>query len=847
MERIRTFAFILLGGIALGGIYYLGFNQSKTVKKDNFIEKLYPSEEYFMMKQYPATTFAFRAFDKALANVQKFIQSPSNRSVGQWEVQGPGNIGARANTIAIDPKNSNNMLIGYSEGGIFRTQDGGQNWFPVFDDQFRLSIGDIVFDPQNSSVVYAGTGDPNISGFPFIGDGMYKSSDGGNSWQNIGLRETRVISQIRVSAQNNQVIYVSAMGIPFEKSNHKGVYKSVNGGQTWEQVLFINDSTGIADLVIHPSNHNIVYAAGWNRIRNNYRSVVDGPDAKIYKSENGGITWTVLGNGLPMDASSRIGIDISKSNPNILYACYAEAGNFKLKGIYKSTNGGDSWTSLDVTEFKDEIYGGFGWYFGKIRINPNDANDVFLLGVDMIRSKDGGASWTSAVPPWPTYEVHADKHDLIFDGDKMYLTTDGGAYSSDINTDTWQKIENNPTTQFYRVAFNPHQPDIYYGGAQDNGTSKGNASNINSWDRVFGGDGFQAIFHPIDSNIVYVETQNGDLWVSNDSGEHFSSATLGLNDSEPRNWDMPIIMSRHNPDVLYTGTDRIYKNTSGSQPYWEVISPVLTDPSSAFLRHNISTIHSSPLDENLIAAGTSDGLLWATDDGGATWHNISAGLPYKYVSSVYFSEKYPKTLFVSFTGYKDNDNTPYIYKSNDLGATWTPVQGNLPLIAINNILALDQTNKSKDILFVATDGGVFFTKDHVEWDRVGDNMPLVTVYDIDYNPNKNELVAGTFGRSIQSFDLKQINYPDAVANENLSSDKFFDIQNSIISDNAPLIITKRKFTSVQLQMADISGKLIKNIDVNNEKTEVDMCGFAPGCYFLSVKDKKAKAIRIVKI
>ncbi|MFN8338522.1 MAG: hypothetical protein U0T36_05830 [Saprospiraceae bacterium] len=560
----------------------------------------------------------------------------SNRSVGQWEVQGPGNIGARANTIAIDPKNSNNMLIGYSEGGIFRTQDGGQNWFPVFDDQFRLSIGDIVFDPQNSSVVYAGTGDPNISGFPFIGDGMYKSSDGGNSWQNIGLRETRVISQIRVSAQNNQVIYVSAMGIPFEKSNHKGVYKSVNGGQTWEQVLFINDSTGIADLVIHPSNHNIVYAAGWNRIRNNYRSVVDGPDAKIYKSENGGITWTVLGNGLPMDASSRIGIDISKSNPNILYACYAEAGNFKLKGIYKSTNGGDSWTSLDVTEFKDEIYGGFGWYFGKIRINPNDANDVFLLGVDMIRSKDGGASWTSAVPPWPTYEVHADKHDLIFDGDKMYLTTDGGAYSSDINTDTWQKIENNPTTQFYRVAFNPHQPDIYYGGAQDNGTSKGNASNINSWDRVFGGDGFQAIFHPIDSNIVYVETQNGDLWVSNDSGEHFSSATLGLNDSEPRNWDMPIIMSRHNPDVLYTGTDRIYKNTSGSQPYWEVISPVLTDPSSAFLRHNISTIHSSPLDENLIAAGTSDGLLWATDDGGATWHNISCGITYKYVSSVYF-------------------------------------------------------------------------------------------------------------------------------------------------------------------------------------------------------------------
>lgn len=811
------------------------------------IEKLYPSEDFFLMKQFPATKFAIGAYDKALASVMKFIHSPSNRSGGQWQVEGPGNIGARANTIAVDPKDSKNILVGYSEGGIYRTQDGGQNWSPVFDGQSRLSIGDIVFDPQNSSTIYAGTGDPNISGYPFIGDGMYKSIDGGTSWQNIGLRETRVISQIRVSEQNSQVIYVGAMGIPFEKSNHKGVYKSVNGGQSWQQVLFINDSTGVIDLAIHPFNHNIIYAAGWNRLRNNHKSVVSGPDAKIFKSENGGQTWSILENGLPMDESSRIGIDISKTNPNILYACYTDAISLELKGVYKSIDGGDSWTSLNMSDHKDEIYGGFGWYFGKIRINPNDANDVFLLGVEMIRSKDGGASWANAVPPWWTYEVHADKHDLIFNEDKMYLTTDGGAYSAGINDEVWQKIENNPTTQFYRVAYNPHKPDYYYGGAQDNGTTGGNASIINAWDRIFGGDGFQAIFHPLDSNIVYLETQNGALVVTNDGGLNFNNAINGISNSEPRNWDMPVIMSVQNPNVLYTGTDKIYKNESGSQPNWVPISPVLTDPLSPFLRHNISTLHSSPLDENLIATGTSDGLVWASEDCGSTWKNLSFNLPHKYVSSVYFSSKYAKTLYVSFTGYKDNDNTPYIFKSNDLGASWTPIQGNLPFIAINNILALEQKKSDKDILFVATDAGVFFTKDHVEWDRLGDNMPLITVYDIDYNPSKNQLVAGTFGRSIQTFDLKQINYPDVVDTENVWTDQLFDIQNTLISDHAPLIITKRNSAFVQLYLIDISGKMVKNISLNSDRTEIDMCGFAPGNYFLSEKGKKTKAIRLVKI
>ncbi len=818
---------------------------------NNTIEKLYPSEEYFMMKQFPEVKFHIKAFEKAINMVKSFIQTSGNRTMGIWADQGPGNIGARANSIAINPLDSNVMLLGYSEGGLFRTSDGGKNWNPVFDDQSRLSIGEVVFDPINSSIAYAGTGDPNVSGFPFIGDGIYKSNDGGITWNNIGLQETKIISQIRISKQNNNIIYVSAMGIPFEKNNHRGVYKSVNGGQSWQQILFVNDSTGIADLVIHPTNHNIIYATGWNRIRNNYTSLVSGPDARIYKSIDGGINWTILTGGLPEDASSRIGIDISQSNPNVLYACYAEAGNFNLKGVYKSVDGGSNWVSLELgaaSGLLKTMYSGFGWYFGKIRINPTNQNDVFILGVDMFRTLDGGISWLPAVPNWWTYEVHADKHDLIFSGSNMYLTTDGGAYKADINTSIWTDIENIPTTQFYRVGYNPNKPDLYYGGAQDNGTSGGNKLTFNEWERIFGGDGFQPLFHPSNPNIFYCETQNGSLVVTNDGGLSFEDANLGIDPIDPRNWDMPIMMSHHNPDVLYTGTNRIYRNASGSNEEWKAISPDLTDPQSGFLRHNISTIHESPLDSNLLIAGTSDGLLWVTDDSGFSWNLSTNGLPRKYISSVIFSPTDQTTIYVSYTGYKDNDNTPYIYRSDDVGKTWKAVSGNMPKIAINNILALPLKNKNIDALFVATDAGVFYTKSGgFEWQRMGSNMPLITVYDLDYNVELNQIVAGTFGRSIQTFDLDQIGYPETVSLLDRQDYSGLSVAPSIFKAGEILHILNPKELKGQFNILDKTGRSITSFELKGSVFNLELCNVTPGIYFITDKNKKTKAIKFVII
>ena len=475
-------------------------------------DKLYPGEDHFFDKQFPFSTFSWNAYREALRDVKQFRDLASNRSSGEWVVEGPGNIGARINTIAIHPTNDQIILVGFSEGGIFKTINGGQDWYPVFDDQVKLSIGDITFDVQNPQIVYAGTGDPNISGFPFVGNGLYKSVDGGESWSYLGLSEVGIISQIRVSPDNSQEILVGAMGLPFIKNEHKGLYKSSDGGISWKKILFINDSTGVIDLVMHPTNKNILYATSWNRIRNNSKSLVSGPDGKIFRSVDGGLQWEELTNGLPTGPVSRIGIDIAKSNPNILYAAYTHPSTYNLEGIYKSTDGGDSWQPLPIYEptlasLPRSLYGGFGWYFGKIRINPDNPDDVFILGVDMYRSQDGGINWSLAVPPWWTYEVHADKHDLVFKNGNIYLATDGGLYRSEVSsTDNWQDIENIPATQFYRVAHNPHTPDFYYGGAQDNGSTGGNAALINEWGRIYGGDGFQMAFNPDSPFIFYASS-----------------------------------------------------------------------------------------------------------------------------------------------------------------------------------------------------------------------------------------------------------------------------------------------------------------------------------------------------
>lgn len=810
--------------------------------------KQFPYEQQFITKNFPYSTPDYRAYKLAKEEVANQTIAGA-RSDGQWEVEGPGNIGARVNALAVNPTNSDEIIAGYASGGVFRTIDNGASWDPIFDEQSDLNVGEVTYDPNNSSTVYVGTGDPNISGFPKIGSGIFKSQDGGDSWIYKGLEEASIISRIHVAPTDSDVIYVSTMGLPFIKTTDRGVYKSTDGGDTWEHKLMINDSTGVIDMVVNPEDPNTLYAAGWNRNRSDSVSRIIGPDARIHKSVDGGDTWTMLDGGLPItDQMGRIGLAMSGQNYDNIYASYVNTGGndscfnggSQLLGIWKTTDAGDSWTEINTlpnSGFPCNALGGFAWYFGQVRVNPNDDNDILILGVDMYRTRDSGSSWERAVPLWSTYAVHADKHDLIWDGDRMLLATDGGIYQSTDDGADWMDIENIAATQFYRIGYNPHKPDWYYGGAQDNGTTGGNADIINEWPRLYGGDGFTIDFDPSDSLIYYVTSQNGNLAVTYDGGDSFDGARSGFDNSESTNWDTPYFVSKHDPKTLYAGRQSVYRGfNDGSSVEWIKISDILTDTTDndAFISRTISTVHQSPLIEDYLYAGTSDGLVWSSIDGGQTWDNISEGVPYRYVSDIVASPSKPNTAFVSVTGYKSNDFVAHIHRTDDNGQTWIPISGDLPQISINDVLIHPEYDDN--VIFVATDAGVYFTKDAGEtWDRLGDNMPIIEIYDMVYNPVNNELVAGTFARGIQTFDLSQVALDAGVSS--VSEIPSYAINLFPAVTDSRITATWKDYGFDRYTITSLDGRVMEKGEIIGAMLDLDVSYFTQGTYILTFESQ----------
>lgn len=727
-----------------------------------------PADDWYLQRSWPDGQLSYSTYYRALQQARLEAQF-KNESYGfdqTWTTVGPSNIGARINTIAIHPANDDIMLVGFARGGVWRTIDGGQNWLPIFDEQAYLAIADITFDPNNPNTIYVGTGDPNISGYPAIGDGIWRSTDGGDSWENIGPGDDfTIVSHVRVKPDDSNTLFVGTMGLPFVRNSDRGLYRSQDGGQTWEQSLFVADSAGIIDIVIHPERPEVIYVSSWNRIRTNQISLATGLDAKIWRSSDSGDTWEQLTAGLPTEEMSRIGLAVAPSNAEHLYAVYT-AANYQLAEVYESNDGGDNWApvldTLSEFELSPDVYRSFGWYFGKIRVHPQNEDDITVLAVDLWRSSNGGFDWNMAAPIWWTYEVHADKHDLVWNSrGEAILATDGGLYRSSDDMLTWQDAENIPTTQFYRVAVNPHEPDWYYGGAQDNGSTGGVVADV-PWLRIYGGDGFQMAFHPDSSNIYYAETQRGRINMTFDNGETWGY-TMGGDafTGERRNWDMPYFISTHDPAVLYTGASSMFRGERQPDIYnhnWQRIGPVLTDePTAISSYHTITTVHESPVAEGLLYAGTADGNVWRHQygDDSLDWVAIYQELPDRYVSEVKASPSYADLVYVSMSGYKDNEFSPYLFRSEDRGETWSSIAGDLPNLSINDLYILPNTNDS--ILFVATDGGVYGTSNAGEnWHRLGSNMPFVPVYDLEYDPQDEELIAGTFARSIMAYPLDSI-------------------------------------------------------------------------------------------
>lgn len=832
--------------LACNKIYFSNFNGLNAVKQDQYKiggdKSSKPNELYLEAKNYPDTISNEQAYREAMKEMHRdYTENKTSARTLSWTSYGPTNIGGRITSMAVNPQNQQIIYAGTPNGGIFKTVNSGATWNPIFDDQPFLAIGDICIDPNNPQVVYAGTGDRVISGYPFTGNGVYKTNNSGNTWTNIGLQDKGIVSNIYVSPTNSNLLYVSTMGSPFERDLHRGLYKSINGGTSWEELLQLGDQTGVIDFVVHPTIPSIIYAAGWDRIRTNNESTVTGIGGKVYKTVDGGDSWEMLDNGLPQDTVSRIGLVIHPTTPSIIYAVYV-GSDLELMNIYKTTDGGASWLPLPLDNLYEQSpspLAGFGWYFGQLRLNPYNPNDLYLLGVHLWRTSDDGLTWDRVEPLAGNSTVHADKHDMYFyTAESFILATDGGIYKTNDNGESWIDLEYIPNTQLYRVAINPHQANDYWAGAQDNGTIRLNSAVTGFWDRKRGGDGFTVDFHPNVAGVVYSSTQNGMIGYATDYFDGFyTNMLLGIDGDDRRNWDTPYFISSHFPYSAYTGTYRVYKKNNptimDSTDLWMAISEDLTDGLIYEERfHNITAMCESPLMKGLLYIGTTDANVWVSENDGANWNNITDGLPERYITDIKASSTDINTVFVSTSGYRDNDNTPHIYKSINGGQDWVSISGDLPNAAINHLEVYNGYNHQ--IIFAATDGGVYYTVNGgTQWDRLGDNMPVCAVYDLEIDYENNYLLAGTFARSLMVTDLTTILEQFTGI---ISPDKplLTDVSVYYNQGNKSIDVNYKGIEKGEIMITNLSGQLFYKRSLSSGQQNITLSSHPMGLYLVSI-------------
>ena len=731
-----------------------------------------PSEWSMIQRTFPFGDWDRNAYREALESAQRMkTASKRGAGLGTWELLGPTNIGGRIVDVEFDPIHPNIVYAAAATGGVFKSTDTGETWQPIFDDQAMLNIGDIGIDPTDPEVVYVGTGEANPSAHNLAGGGMYKSTNGGLSWSFVGLEHTEAVARIIVDPSNPDRVFVAAIGSYFTPGHDRGVYRSDDGGLSWSNVLSVSDSTGAIDLVMHPIDTAVLYAAMWERVRRPTEAVLFGPTSGIYRSVDGGVSWQKLGpsRGLPNSDTQpvgRIGLAISSSNPEILYALYTDG--FDYLGLYKTRDGGDTWFDADPYRGAGVGIHGFSWFFGQVRVHPRDPEKVYILDVEFLRSFNGGRDWIG-IPG--NSVLHVDHHALAFhpnNPDYLIDGNDGGINISENAGLTWRKVDTPPTTQFYEVGLDPNYPERIYGGTQDNGVLRTLSGIPDDWKMLpfgigSGGDGFYVIVAKENSDFIYAESQYGVLRKSTDGGATFALLESFLPyryngahsepGAEPRNWNTPVIMDPNDSAILYYGTNRIYRSTTRGTS-WRAISGSLTDWTIGTLFGTVTTIAVAPSESQVIYAGTDDGHVWVTNDHGATWTDISETLPYRWVTRVAVDPRDEYLAYVTFSGLKWHDPQSHVFRTTNMGETWSDISGGLPDAPVNAFV-VDPVDS--DILYAGTDVGAFVSFNAgSSWESLGNGLPAVSIFDLDIHPEQHILVAGTHGRSMYGLDLSSI-------------------------------------------------------------------------------------------
>lgn len=689
---------------------------------------------------------------------------------------GPAINSGRVSDFAVQPDAHHIIYVATASGGLWKTDNAGTTWTPIFDKQKSYSIGCVTLDPTNPNVVWVGTGENNSQRSVAFGDGVYKSLDGGQNWENVGLEDSEHIGMITIDPRDPNVVYVASQGPLWRSGGERGVYKTTDGGATWERVLHVSDDTGVNEVHMDPRNPDVLYASSYQRRRHVYTLVDGGPETAIYKSTDAGATWRKLTEGLPKVDMGKIGMAVSPANPDFIYAII-EAQREK-GGTFRSTDRGESWTKMS------DYVSGSPQYYNEFIADPKDPNRVYSMDTLLQVTFDGGKTFKRLFKR----NKHVDNHALWIDPDNtdhFIVGCDGGIYETFDLGQNYRYFENFPITQFYRVSVDNSKPFYYvYGGTQDNNSMGGPSrtlysSGISNEDYFItvGGDGYETVVDPTNPNIVYSQWQYGGL-VRYDrvSGEQIDIQPQ----EEPGeaahrwNWDSPIIISPHSPARLYYACQRLYRSDDRGNK-WTAVSPDLSrqiDPNTLpvfgkiqsidVVAKNMSTsnfgnivsLTESPIVEGLIYVGTDDGLIQVTEDGGTNWVAIDqvTGAPkMTYVSRLEASVHDADTVYATFNNKKQADFKPYVFVSRDRGQTWSSITGDLPDREI--VYSLMQDHVKPELLFVGTEFGLYFTVDEgAHWIRLKGGLPTIQVRDIDIHRTENDLALGTFGRGFYILD-----------------------------------------------------------------------------------------------